>query len=298
MKEIKCVPVSDYWKGQLKELETPHTKTAMGEITNCVALLHAAELLIEGVENQKIRITKKELLTLASYHYLLQGYHLAGSMLELSKSGYFNTNALLIRSHMEAVIDLAYLWLCKDINGSLEEREAWYLFSEVRRYQTCQQWEEMQKHRQSMGFPLVGVRHLLDEAVVAKLSEKQDEFRCMTSGRNAWAFKETFGERARAVDDRQNFYHETGKVLENLYITSCKCSSGFVHAESLVVPDFTKSKANTLRVNSSLEPEKNQYILALLKDSLFCLVFLFNHINRLGLNLPNQLKESVLAVVS
>jgi hypothetical protein len=293
MKEYTLVPLSEFWQEQLNKL--PYLEKDFEGTKDIVALLHTADLLIERSDGDKIRMNTKYILKIANYHYFLHSYHLACSMLELTKFGFFNSNAVLVRSIVESVIDLAYLWLCKSINGSIDERKAWFWFSEVKRFQVAHSWEQMQKRRQKMGLPVIGPLKILDDETFEKLKQKCCEIK-QQFPRDKWAIIKNLFERARAVDDQQTFYKETGTVLEKLYISSYKWASGFVHAESVVSQNYISKDANGLKVKYSIEPEKHKYILAVAREALICLLFLFNHINRLNVDLIKQLKESGLRI--
>lgn len=142
----KLIPLKDGWREKLDELD--HNKYAdVRQSKNLLLVLALYELLMEEVNSKKK--FKKDELQLISNILLTHINQLGNSVFQLITTGNSSSSIILSRAILEGLIDLSYLWLCKDITGRPPlERRAWVDYSAVRKYGIHNKWKEFIAHRQ------------------------------------------------------------------------------------------------------------------------------------------------------
>jgi hypothetical protein len=294
MKKSKIFPLDDYWKAKFDECkDIPGvTNAVLDQLKNYIAFLNTAEALCKRIDIKKPKYLDIDIMEMISFFYFAHCYHLACSTLELLKLGYCNGAAILVRGLIESLIDLAYLWLCKKINHSYEEREAWIRFSGVRKQQINNMWKEMQNHREQKGFSLVTPENFVSESRTQELEDKKQEFKKLY-GRDTWSKLSSLRDRARAVDDLMTLEKCTNIVLEQVYILCYRWTSGLIHGESVASNNYLiDERPKFLTIYFGRDIKDIVTITAIAQQCLLNIMYIVNHINHLSVDIIAQLESS------
>ena len=284
--------LADLWVTEIKELEKLNFDTEIYlRLCDLIAVINTSEILVDKFTSRKRLVSKTKTLQFISHYYFAHSYHLILSIYHLCKLNFGSASLILVRSLVEACIDFSYLWLCKKISGTDDERTAWGAYGFIRRKSIDSKWEEMQNHRDSLNLPKVKPDHLFEQIQSQKLLQEVDNFKNRYH-RNHWAKISALDKRARAVDDTLILSQAIGVDLEQVYTMVYKWTSELVHSESAgsdsyihkhkegFIIDFGPSGLN---VNMAI-PMAIQVFIATLH--------IFNHINRLEIDLIEEAKAS------
>jgi hypothetical protein len=199
---------------------------------------------------------------------------------------------VLSRSIIESTIDMAYLWLCKQIHGDDLEREAWGLYEFVNRDKMHRMWEDLQKRRLNKSLPMLNPIELFDQqtANYFKLRKKEMVERF---GRTEWAKLPNLQDRAMKVDETQRLFREIGVSLEELYCIGYRWTSEFAHGASSGSSGYIEGKPNGgYIVDFGSNFRNTDIVIPFTARTMLGMLFMTNHINNLKLDLTVQLVAS------
>lgn len=281
------VPLSSDWAAQLNELSV--TPSDLRPLRGLVAALHTGDILIERFNAKKRNTAKMDVLDKISCYYFPHCYTLAMASFELIRLGYGHPSDVMVRGILESAIDLAYLWLCKLINGDhSNEREAWGDFQAVTRGQMHRMWGDMNSNRKRLG--LAELPPLFDASWEGEIDRQnlrfKEEYR-----RRDWALRETVLARARAVDETRRL-QEFGYFLEEDYVLVYKWTSQSVHGSSLAAGGYMQERGQFLHIEFGPSGRFLGSAAAMTSRFLLLVLHLVNHINHLGVDIPVQLAAS------
>ncbi|WP_339283000.1 DUF5677 domain-containing protein [Paenibacillus sp. FSL R5-0486] len=285
----KLIPLKDGWREKLDELD--HNKYAdVRQSKNLLLVLALYELLMEEVNSKKK--FKKDELQLISNILLTHINQLGNSVFQLITTGNSSSSIILSRAILEGLIDLSYLWLCKDITGRPPlERRAWVDYSAVRKYGIHNKWKEFIAHRQKKGdsaeFEVLG--HWDGQQLKERVESYDENYpNFVNRNKRSWAMDDSLDKRARKVDD-------TGKMkellnmnfsLEEQYIVAYKKSSEFVHGTSSIISGYLDDSSHL-----QFGPNGLMTGFPFLMTNNYLIVFAAIHrrINRLKIDITGQL---------
>lgn len=286
------VRLSERWATELTTLKVP--PNAENIARNMVAVLHTADLVGQHLERRlhRRKFLKQPILERITVFYFAHCYHMGYSVYRLAKLGYSAGTMVLVRAIVEAVIDLSYLWLCKDINGKgSDEREAWADHMNVTRSSIDRMWLELQKHRRQKELPPLTPERLITAERSQSLSAEAEQYKRKYQ-RDFWALKRRLDQRARCVDDLQILSSRTGFVLEEDYIQCYKWLSEVVHGNSAAVHQYMRLTPTKLHVDLGPNWSNADMALAMAVRFLSAVLFVVNHVNHLEVDLPAQYEVS------
>lgn len=222
------------WLQELKNAEKcPYIE--QWKMKNHIAILYMFSTI--AVETDKRPRSEDQLRNIFRY-FFSHVYHLGSSVYQLTSHGYGTAALILGRSVYEAVVDSAYLWLCKIINnGDDSERNAWVEYSSVVRSSISRRQSDFKKHREKLG---CRVTEGLDPESEKIYLENEALFKA-NYGRTNWAIDtySSLEKRARAVDNTQRLHSEfPNHLLEEEYFIY-KLSSEAVHGQSPNMLSYT-----------------------------------------------------------
>jgi hypothetical protein len=298
VKKLEKDEIYERWGKQLEATKDfPFAST--DKYRNLIVLLQTCEILISDIKARKVK--KYDQIQLISRFLMSHVYQLGSSTFELVKTGFGNPALILCRSMLESLIDMAYLYLCKEIHksdagkGDDKERDAWLEYYKTTRYSVYSHWEAYVKHRESKGLT-PPVEEFFDEELVQILKDGfqdfQREYPFSKGGRN-WAKIGSLVLRARAVDDtgwlQKGFPSKDIIGFENLsleeeYIVPYKHTSEHAHGESGSLHSLMDSEGNIRTI--IVGPSDSNIVTAIGMAANYLLVFtyLFAHINNLDLH--------------
>lgn len=293
MSKYKVQPMSKAWKDELKSLNTLMDKPdgIYDNIRNYSAILHTGEVLIDVFGKKKRSYVRAKPIELISYYYFAHCYHLGYSVYHLVKMGYGSASVILLRSIIESTIDLSYLWLCKEVNNSEEERNAWMQHSCIRRDTMSRMWNDMQLHRKNKGFSAIDPIELIKNENADILRVQASDFKKKYC-RDHWAKITSLDKRARAVDDTNVLNKQVGISLEEIYNMCYRWSSELVHAESASAGSYIDDTSNRFYVDFGPSFKNVDTVIPITSRVMLGLLYIINHINHLNIDIMAQCESS------
>jgi hypothetical protein len=290
MSVYKTIPLSQKWQEELKKLtntEYGSNKEYMNKMTALVAVLHTLDILYEKFEQKKLIIrTKHTLLFICSY-FFAHCFHLGRSIYILAYDGYDIGITVLNRSILESVINLAYLWQCKNIKNAVNAREAWLKYDCVTSKQIYLGWEDMRKFRKNNNLPVP--ESFFDKERLEKIKTNYEAFKTKF-GREKWT-NQNLQSRAQEVDKLHPF-KEFNIYLEELYILIYRYYSQSVHGEASSPRSYIEDTGTEFRVRFGcdyLGCIDKIYVTNIL---IIALIDMVNMIYHLNVDIIAQLKAS------
>ncbi|WP_214630359.1 DUF5677 domain-containing protein [Paenibacillus agaridevorans] len=290
--------IYDHWKNELDAINNPSFAPAYS-YKNLILLLQTCEILTSHIKVR--RISKVNQLQMISRFMMAHIFQLGSGSYRLTKSGLGSPALILGRSILESLIDMTYLWLCKDIHGTDVERNAWADYYKISRYSVYSHWEAY-KNRMIKNGKVVD--ELFEPKAIKNIVMDFDNFKLdypHAGNKMFWAKESSLLKRAQLLD-------KTGKLqngfpnkqidgfphfsFEEEYITIYKHTSEYAHGESGSMQSLfevdSKDNAEIILFGSS---SKNIVIAnALVANYLLIFSYIFAHINNLDLHfIPKEL---------
>jgi hypothetical protein len=277
--------LSQEWVIELKNIEN---NINFKHLNRHISILHTCEVMIDFLNDKKINPYKLGSLKVISSYYFAHTYHQALSIYHLSKLGLGSSGLVLVRSIIESLINLSYLWLGKRINGSDDERNAWMEFVHVSRHKMDKAWEDMQVHRKNKLLGLVDPEHLFDKRKSEEILNEFNQFKSKYN-RDGWAIVSKIEQRARKVDDLQVL---SGIVLEETYHSCYRWTSEIVHGMSGGSDSYFEEKEKGLTIDFGPNFRNVDILLPMASRMMIHIISLVNHLYHLNIDLTKQLEES------
>ncbi|MFC6648309.1 DUF5677 domain-containing protein [Paenibacillus rhizoplanae] len=280
------IGLSDSWTEELNKLNALNSKNLV-PIKRLIYILFIYDLMIAEI-NDSHRKYKSDKLIYISRYFLANEYHLGESIYHLVKRGFGVSSSILVRSILENLIDFSYLWLCKDINNSQDERDGWLEYKSITDESIYNKWSDFKKHLSKNG-KLFNDYLIVD--AVESLQNKAKDFKSKFykhGNKYHWAKYPSLDQRARQVDmtgrlqkDVDHFY------LEQEYIVNYKLNSQLVHGESSMFSSYKDESTNLL----SIQSDQDELTKTINLTSNYLLVFAYElvQVNRLKLGIVEQL---------
>lgn len=262
---------------------------------NLIVVLQTCEILTSKVKvgrNKKI-----DQLQLISRFIMAHVYQLGAGAYQLTRSGFGSPALILGRSILESLIDMTYLWLCKEISGDDVERNAWVDYYKVTRCSIYTHWEGYKNRRQTHGKTF---EEFFENKTVDRLKEDYNNYKAdypHVGNKVFWAKESSLLKRAQLIDN-------TGKLqrgfpdkniegflfsFEEEYIAIYKHTSEYVHGES------GSLQALLDRVGTIIIGPSNINVITangLVANYLLVFAYIFAHINNLDLHMiPKELER-------
>lgn len=294
----KPVPLSGEWIEELNDVKKQREldKNLLDRISDLAVILHAADIMVDLLDKKKRQIYKVQELQLISYYYFAHCYHLAYGLYHLSKKGFGSASLVLIRTIIESTVNLAYIWLCKEINGKdTDEIQAWGLYSSVNRDGMNTKWNELQVHRNKKGFPALEPEKLMDNESAKEYAEHAQMFKDKYD-RKHWAKITALDARARAVDDTGKLLERSGIILEEVYVMCYKWISELVHGDSASTGAYMQNVPEKMFIDFGPSFQNVDIVIPMCSQIMLTHLDIVNHINHLNIDLLIQYKESGLTL--
>lgn len=249
---------------------------------NLIAVLNTCETLSEKSNNKR----KNSQLQTISRFFFSHASQLTQSVYELSKAGMGQGAMILCRSLFESLVDFHYLWLCKDIHGSYEERSAWALYSSISRGSIYRKWIRFRDHRLNNGFP--EPENQFNTEIVEHHNNNVAIFN-KKFNRGHWAWKSGLDQRARAVDDTKKI---EGILFEEQYCYIYSWTSELVHGESTASSAYIRFNGNRISFIVGPDSKNIKAALAMAIHYMIMIMRLHAHIFHLEMHIEEHLETS------
>ncbi|WP_217560140.1 DUF5677 domain-containing protein [Paenibacillus sp. GbtcB18] len=253
-----------------------------------ISVLHTCDVIIDTLQQKKLNPFRLGSLKVISAFYFAHTYHQALSIYHLSKLGLGASGLVLVRSIIESLINLSYLWQCKSINNTEEERKAWMDYMHVSRHKMENAWDNMQKHRRSKQLDLGSPEYLFSEKVSSNLSNEYKQFK-LKYKRESWAIFSKIEQRARKVDDLNVM---SGIILEEVYHSCYRWTSEFVHGVSGSSNSYFKEVEQGLIIDFGANFRDVDIVLPMASRMLIHMASIINHLYYLNIDLSKQFEKS------
>lgn len=279
------------WETEISSLPGSQRRS----VRRLASVVHTAGVLGRHVNVGRHRARKRTDLERISLYYLAHSTQLGEAIYRLVAFGYGPAAFMLVRSLVEADIDLAYLWLSKRINGPrADDREAWMAFEVVVRDKAARMWEEAQAKRVDYGLdrlaPLFSEEKLTNYKALAKAFRLRFQ-------RDSWARIPALDARARKVDESGELRRLTGQTLEDDYSACYRMTSELVHGTSAGANAYIDASDQVWKYN----PQPGEPYITMSSNMagrfLLDIVCMSNHINRLEVDITAQLSASGFSTV-
>lgn len=266
---------------------------------NLILILQTCELLTAEINTKKAK--KYDQLQIISRFLMAHVLQLGNGSYQLTKTGFGSPALILGRSILESLIDMAYLWLCKEINGDDVERNAWVDYYKVSRYSVYSHWE-LYKERSLKKDKTF--EEFFEQGTIDRLKQDFNDFKSEyphAGSRAHWAKITLLLKRAQALDDTgkiQNGFPEKDVEgfpkfsFEEEYVGIYKHTSEYAHGESGSMLTLFETEGNngTILIGSS----DINVVMAngLIANYLLVFSYIFAHINNLDLHfIPSELNR-------
>lgn len=143
-KKLDKKEIYERWGKEIEETKALPFADA-DKYKNLIVMLQTCEIMLADMDERKFKNTDQ--LRMISRFVIAHIHQLGCSVYQNMKAGLGNPALIICRSMLESLIDLAYLWLCKDINGDAVERNAWAEYYKVSRYSVHTYWEAYKKRQ-------------------------------------------------------------------------------------------------------------------------------------------------------
>jgi NADH:ubiquinone oxidoreductase subunit K len=266
---------------------------------NLIVMLQTCEIMLASMDKRKFK--NQDQMRMISRFVIAHVYQLGCSIFQLTKTGYGNPALIICRSMLESLIDLSYLWLCKDINGDDIERNAWAEYYKLTRYSVYTHWEAHKKRQVAKGKPS---DELFNESSIERLDRDFKEFeqRYPYTKSRGWAKVSPLVKRAQALDDTQKVqtgFPNKGIIgfpdfsFEAEYVTIYKHTSEFAHGESGLIQTLFETEGNVGTIIIGVSDHENTTVaIGLSANYILMFMYIFVHLNGLNLNfIPEELER-------
>lgn len=269
---------------------------------NLILVLQTCEILTTEIKSKKFK--KYTQLEVISHFLMAHVYQLGAGAFQLTKTGFGSPALILCRSIFESLVDMAYLWLCKEINGGDDtERNAWADYYKVSRYSVYTHWEKHKKRQLSKG---KHVEEIFEEKTIERLKKDfgdyESDYPYTTKFKNReWNKIKAMVKRAQKLDDTekiQNGFPDKGITgfpdfsFEAEYVTIYKHTSEYAHGESGSLQKLIQTEGNVGTI--LIGPSDTNVVIAngLAANYLLVFSYIFAHINHIDLHLiPEELER-------
>lgn len=280
--------LSNEWKKELQEIkEHPVLKNHIELFEKMIGTLHASDVIIEKLSSKKRRVKHYDTLQMICNYYFSHSYTMALAILSLAKQGFAVSALGLSRTLIESVINLAYLYYSKEINGNEEEREAWIEHSAISLNKIGTAWEEMQNFRKNNSLPIVEPVELFDKEKMREMDDRSKAFKIKYK-RSNWAVVEKIEQRARKIDS----LNKLGTVLESVYHLMYRRNSEIIHGMSASAMHYIKNDGKYTAIRFGPSGQNINEVLAITTQMMVVIVYLANSIFHTNLDIENQLAKS------
>ncbi|MDQ1913289.1 DUF5677 domain-containing protein [Paenibacillus sp. GD4] len=288
-KPLQKEEIYERWEKELeatKDLPFAH----VDKYRNLILLLQTNEILLADIRGRKTK--KFNQLQMISRFITAHSYQLGAGAYHLTKAGFGSPALVLGRSILESLIDLSYLWLCKEINGDDVERNAWVDYYKVTRHSVLTHSEVYKKRRQSADLPY---EELFKEKTVEKLNKDFSDFKSdypHAGSKVNWARISSLLKRAQALDDtgklqkgfpEKNITGFPNFSFEEEFIGIYKHTSEYVHGQSGSMESLWDTEGNSGSIIIGASDVNVEVAIGLVANYLLVFSYIFAHINRLDL---------------
>jgi hypothetical protein len=258
---------------------------------NLILILQTCEILTAEIKGRKIK--KYDQLQVISRFLMAHVFQSGAGAYQLTKTGFGSPSLVLGRSILESLIDMTYLWLCKEINRDDIERSAWADYYKVTRHSVYTHWEVYKNRQQAKDMPF---EEFFNDATIDRLKKDFSEFKTdypHAGNKVHWAKITSLLKRAQALDD-------TGKLqkgfpdkniegfpkfsFEEEYVGIYKYTSEYAHGESGSMPTLFETEGNVGTIIVGSSDINVVEAIGLVANYLLVFSYVFAHINNLDLH--------------
>ncbi|MWC28132.1 DUF5677 domain-containing protein [Paenibacillus sp. MMS18-CY102] len=263
------------------------------EYHNLILILQTCEIVMSEISSKQAK--KYNQLQGISRFLMAHVFQLGVGSYQLTKTGFGSPALILCRSIYESLVDMAYLWLCKEINdGNDIERNAWAAYYKVSRYNVYTHWEAYKKRQLAIG---KHVDEIFEEKTVEKLKKDfknyESDYPYTKEFRNReWNKINSLIKRARKLDDTkkiQNGFPNKGIIgfqdfsFEAEYVTIYKHTSEYAHGESGSLQTLFQIEGNKGAILIGANDSNVSNATGLVTNYLLIFSYMFAHINNIEL---------------
>jgi hypothetical protein len=264
---------------------------------NFILVLQTCEILTAEIKSGQ----EYNQLQIISRFFTAHVYQLGTGTLQLTKTGFGSPALILCRSIFESLVDMAYLWSCKEINSDDFEINAWVDYYKVSRYSVFTHSEVYKERRRKHGKPF---EDFFEEETIDRLKQDFSDFKAEyphAGNKVHWAKESSLLKRARLLDDTgklQNGFPEENIEgfpmfsFEEEYVGIYKHTSEYAHGESGSMQTLFQTEGNvgTILIGAS---DTNVVVAnGLAANYLLVFSYIFAHINNLELSfIPAELER-------
>jgi len=257
---------------------------------NLILILQTNEVLFAEIRGRKTKRFNQ--LQMISRFIMAHAFQLGAGAFQLTKAGFGSPALVLGRSILESLIDLSYLWLCKEINGDDVERKAWIDYFKVTRHSVLTHMEVYNERRTAVG--LACDKFFKDETE-EKLKNDFNDYKSdypHSGNKLHWAKISSLVKRAQALDD-------TGKLqagipeknitgfpkfsFEEEFVAIYKHTSEYVHGQSGSMESLWESEGNAGTIIIGASDINIVIANSLIANYILVFSYIFAHINNLDL---------------
>ncbi|NOU77392.1 hypothetical protein GC101_00710 [Paenibacillus sp. LMG 31459] len=283
------VDLSESWKEEIEKIEGVANADAK-LLQRMIYILFIYDLMIYEV-NENHKKYKSDKLIYISRYFLAHEYHLGESIYHLIIKGFGVSSSILVRSMLENLIDFSYLWLCKEINKSQNERDSWMDYEAITNESLFNRWNDFKDYMIKKGnkFNETLLFHGPTEPLINRAKNFKSQF-YKYGNKYHWAKYPSLDQRARQVDMTGRLQKEMPDFyLEQEYIVNYKINSQMVHGESSMFSSYRDKNNNLLSIGT----ERDELNSTISMTSNYLLIFAYEliQINRLKIDIVEQLNH-------